>query len=175
MATAGVRTGDSAVITKSTKSENSNASTLPLYIQLLDLEEGGGVISNVEPFDCLICLTTIKIGDGVRLRNCLHQFCRDCLKNSIIHCEEGDVPCPFGDGSSRCDSILQDREIRAILSKLEFDQHLQRTLRIAEITTRDAIHCKVPNCDGWCICEDGVNEFKCPKCETVNCVSCQVS
>lgn len=177
MASADARTVVSRKTTETTESasRNTDASTLPLYIQLLALEDGGGVITNAEPFDCVICLTTINTGDGVRLRNCLHQFCRDCLNSTIIHCEEADVACPFGDGSSRCESILQDREIRAILTKSEFDQHLMRTLRIAEITTRNAIHCKLVNCDGWCICEDGVNEFKCPECDSVNCVSCQVS
>lgn len=171
MASTGVQTGDSNLITKMPES----ASTVPLYIQLLALEDDGGVITNTEMFDCVICLTTINIDDGVRLRNCLHQFCRDCLKETIIHSDEADIACPFGDGHSRCESILQDREIRAILSENEFDQHLKRTLRIAEIMTRDAIHCKKVDCDGWCICDDGVNEFKCPKCESVNCVSCQVS
>lgn len=177
MASADTRTDDSKKVTKTTESStrNTDATTLPLYIQLLALEDGGGVITNAEPFDCVICLTTINTDDGVRLRNCLHQFCRDCLNRTIIHCEEADVACPFGDGSTRCESVLQDREIRGILTKNEFDQHLIRTLRIAEITTRNAIHCKLVNCDGWCICEDGVNEFKCPKCESVNCVSCQVS
>lgn len=178
MASAGVQTGDSEIIiqsTESTAASNANLSTVPLYIQLLALEEDRGVITNSKAFDCIICLTTIDKDDGVRLRNCLHQFCRDCLRNAIKHCEEADVACPFGDGNSRCESILQDRETRAILSQAEFDQYLIRTLRIAEITARGAIHCKLVNCDGWCICEDGVNEFKCPRCESVNCVSCQVS
>lgn len=161
-------------INSTSAASNSGGSSLPLYIQLLALEEDRGVIVNFEPFDCIICLTTIDTGNGVRLRNCLHQFCRDCLKNAINLCEEAEIPCPFGDGRTRCESILQDREIRDILSENEFDKYLTRTLRIAEITTRDAIHCKLVNCDGWCICEDGVNEFKCPNCESINCVSCQV-
>ena len=29
-----------------------------------------------EAFECPICLTTIEAGEGVRLKECLHQFCK---------------------------------------------------------------------------------------------------
>ena len=38
-----------------------------------------GIISNDEEFYCPICYTLIKIGEGIRLRNCLHQCCK-CVK-----------------------------------------------------------------------------------------------
>lgn len=165
MASVSAQTSDSEIIAESTMAENSDASAMPLYIQLLALEDDTGIFTNTETFDCIICLETINTGDGVRLRNCLHEFCRDCLQSTIIHCKTDDVECPFRDSNSSCGSMLQDREIRAILSKSEFEQYLARTLRNAEIRARDAIHCKLANCDGWCFGDGTVNEFKCQKCE----------
>lgn len=148
---------------------------MSLYSQLKELGERGGFITNTEDFECVICFTMIEIGDGVRLQECLHQFCYDCLKNAIMLSDEAEVPCPFGDGASKCEAPLLESEIRAILSANEYDNYLKRSLRIAEGTIQNTIHCKLADCDGWCICEDNVNQFACPKCKSVNCVSCQVS
>lgn len=145
-----------------------------LYNQLLALGDRGGYITNAEEFECVICLVTIEVGDGVRLRECLHEFCVDCTKKAILHSNEAEIPCPFGDGTVNCDSKILDLEIRAILSKEEYEKYLVRSLRIAEGTMQNTFHCKVANCEGWCICDDNVNQFPCPKCNTVNCVSCQV-
>lgn len=146
-----------------------------LYSQLQALGDRGGFITNAEEFDCIICMTTTEVGDGVILRSCLHQFCFDCVKNAIVLSDEAEIPCPFGDGTTKCVGVLEDLEIRAILTKEEYDKYLIRSLRIAEGTIANTVHCKKVNCDGWCICEDGVNQFACPKCDSPNCVSCQVS
>ena len=34
------------------------------------------IIPNVEPFECPICYGDIDIGEGVTLRECLHNFCK---------------------------------------------------------------------------------------------------
>ena len=43
------------------------------------------IIPNVEPFECPICYGDIDIGEGVTLRECLHNFCRwvDFLYNLV--------------------------------------------------------------------------------------------
>lgn len=146
-----------------------------LYSQLRALGDRGGFITNAEEFDCIICMSTTEVGDGVILRSCLHQFCYDCVKSAIVLSDEAEIPCPFGDGTTKCVGIVQDLEIRAILTREEYDKYLIRSLRIAEGTIANTVHCKKVNCDGWCICEDGVNQFACPKCESPNCVSCQVN
>lgn len=43
----------------------------------------------------------------------------------------------------------------------------------AENRMGNAFHCKTPDCKGWCILEDNVNEFPCPVCKHVNCLTCQ--
>lgn len=149
-------------------------SPVTLYSQLLALADKGGFITNTEEFDCIICMDTVGVGDGVRLRQCLHQFCHGCLTDVIMLSGESEVTCPFGDGKVKCNEALLDSEIRAILSPDDYEKHLKRSLRRAESTIKNSVHCKLADCDGWCICEDGVNQFSCPKCKSVNCVSCQV-
>ncbi len=45
------------------------------YRALLETEEAAA-ITNVEEFDCPICITPIEAGGGVVLRGCLHQVCK---------------------------------------------------------------------------------------------------
>jgi hypothetical protein len=45
----------------------------------------------------------------------------------------------------------------------------------AENKIQNAFHCKTPDCRGWCIFEDNVNDFQCPVCGHHNCLTCQVS
>ena len=112
--------------------------------------------------------------EGVILRNCLHTFCKDCIRNTIIYSEEAEVKCPYYDNQYSCDCLLQDREIKALLSKTEHDEHLVKSLRIAENQIENSFHCKTPDCKGWCIFEDDVNVFKCPICRLENCLTCRV-
>lgn len=36
------------------------------------------------------------------------------------------MKCPFGDGTTRCDSLLQDREIKAVIySSYHYSIHIQ--------------------------------------------------
>ena len=34
------------------------------------------MVPNMEEFECPVCFDTVKAGDGVILRECLHKFCR---------------------------------------------------------------------------------------------------
>ena len=43
-----------------------------------------GLIPNDEEFYCPICYTLIKIGEGVKLRECLHQCCKCVKTNTYI-------------------------------------------------------------------------------------------
>lgn len=55
-----------------------------------------------------------------------------------------------------------------------YEQYLARSMSQAERKTENAFHCKTPDCAGWCIFEDNVNEFRCPVCKVTNCLTCQV-
>lgn len=143
------------------------------YSELLDLDSSD-IISNAEPFDCPICLTVCERNFGITLRNCLHVFCKECIVNTVKYCEEAEVMCPYMDSDYSCDSILSEREIKALVSKDAYEQHLAVSLRLAENRIENAFHCKTPNCRGWCIYEDNVNLFKCPICQIANCLTCRV-
>lgn len=141
-----------------------------LYKDLLDLEEQSGYISSLEVFTCDICLLGIEVGDGMMLRNCLHQFCIDCVRGSINNSTEATVKCP----ADLCDNTIEDREIRALVTQAEFDKYSLRMLKIVESQSSNSFHCKSPNCDGWAFVEDAVSFLRCPICSSINCLSCQV-
>lgn len=144
------------------------------YIELLSLDDSMDLTKNNEAFECSICFVDYKPFEGVVLRNCLHTFCKDCARNTIIHSDDAEVKCPYMDNQYSCEYHLQDREIKGLLSKIEYDEHLVKSLRIAENQIENSFHCRTPNCNGWCIYEDDVNTFKCPICNLENCLTCRV-
>lgn len=144
------------------------------YIELLSLDDSMDLTKNAEMFECSVCLVEYQPFEGLILRNCLHTFCKDCVRNTITYSDECEVKCPYMDEKYSCDCLLQDREIKALLSKTEYDEHLAKSLRIAENQIENSFHCKTPDCKGWCIFEDDVNTFKCPICRLENCLTCRV-
>lgn len=144
------------------------------YIELLSLDDSMDLTKNTEVFECSVCMVDYQPLEGLILRNCLHTFCKDCTRSTIIYSDEAEVKCPYFDDQYSCDCLLQDREIKAVLSKTEYDEHLAKSLRIAEHQIENSFHCKTPDCKGWCIYEDDVNTFKCPICRLENCLTCRV-
>lgn len=142
-----------------------------LYEELKGLEEESGHITALEEFQCKICFTDIELGDGIVIRECLHQFCTDCIRGTINNCDDAVVKCP----EEGCECEIQNREIRSLLPQIEFDNFLLKTLRIAETKASNTFHCKKPDCGGWAFCENNVNSFHCPICNSDNCLACQVS
>lgn len=132
-----------------------------------------GYYPNYEPFDCPICLVKCETADGVLLRNCCHTFCKECIANVVKHSDEAEIKCPFLDGNEKCDNVITDREIRALVSPEQYEKYLQQSLRVAE-SCANSFHCRTPNCKGFCFFEQGVNEFVCPVCRAENCLICRV-
>ena len=131
------------------------------------------LLENNEPIDCSICLTEADIGEAVKLAECLHVFCKDCLAMHIMLSDQLPVTCPFVDDSYNCSSQILDREIRGLLSPEKFQAYLRKSLGAAECYIKNSFHCKSPDCYGWCEYDDGVNEFECPVCKHVNCMTCK--
>lgn len=144
------------------------------YLELLSLDNLNDIAVNTEAFECAVCFVDYEPTEGAVLRNCLHIFCKDCIRNTIIYSDEAEVKCPYIDTKYTCDCILQDREIKALLTKTEHDEHLAKSLRVAENQIENSFHCRTPNCAGWCIYEDNVNQYKCVICNLVNCLTCRV-
>lgn len=161
------------ILKKQIISDNSKSNSKH-YTELLSLDTTD-VVPNSEPFECPICFMPMKANEGIVLRDCLHIFCRECVILTIKYNDEAEVKCPYLDAVYSCDSIIQEREIKSLVSKDIFEQHLAISLRVAEHKMENAYHCKTPNCKGWCVFEDNVNEFKCPICKIMNCLTCNVS
>nr|CAD7454357.1 unnamed protein product [Timema tahoe] len=142
------------------------------YQQLVNLDNTD-LVPNVEPFDCPVCLVPYEGREGVVLRDCLHTFCRMCLANTVAFNEEAEVKCPYRDADYACDSVLQEREIKALVAPAVYEQHLAKSVAQAENKIGNTFHCKTADCKGWCIFEDNVNEFRCPVCRRFNCLTCQ--
>ena len=70
------------------------------------------IILNDEIFDCPVCLLEIELGKGIKVRDCLHSVCQECIKEHISNSDKAHVDCPYGE----CDYHLQDREIKAVRS-----------------------------------------------------------
>ncbi|XP_011630739.1 uncharacterized protein LOC105422878 [Pogonomyrmex barbatus] len=144
------------------------------YEELISLENWD-VIPNSESIECPICFVTYGPREGVILRDCLHMFCRQCIANTIAYCEEAEVKCPYRDPDYTCESTLQEREIKALVEPEVYQQHLAKSIAQAENNAGNkAFHCKTPDCPGWCIYDDDVNNFLCPVCGANNCLNCQV-
>ncbi|XP_022122204.2 uncharacterized protein LOC110998073 [Pieris rapae] len=154
------------------KASKAEASSLvncgEFYTELIKLEQQA-LILNSETFECGVCLEECALGDGAVLRDCLHTFCKECLSDAVRHCEEPIISCP----AVGCPGVLQDREIRALLSAEDYEKWLARGLAVAESGTRNNFHCRTPDCSGWAFCEPGVRVFPCPVCKRKNCIPCQ--
>ncbi|XP_066254774.1 uncharacterized protein [Euwallacea similis] len=142
------------------------------YMQLVSLDSAD-VVPNADKFECLVCFLEVAPNEGVTLRECLHQFCRDCLARTVEFCDEAEVKCPYRDDKYSCEIALQEREIKALVSKELYELHLAKSVAEAENRMEKTFHCKTPDCKGWCIFEDNVNEFRCPVCRKINCLTCQ--
>lgn len=148
-------------------------SILPEDLELLVTLTDASVVPNPEGFECPVCMVPFNPYEGIILRDCFHAFCRDCLANSIKHADDVVVRCPFQDENLTCDSMIQDREIRSLLSDGEYNAYLGRSLQKAESLAVNSYHCKTPNCNGWCLIEDHVQFFMCPVCLSKNCLQCK--
>ncbi|KAM9500491.1 ranBP-type and C3HC4-type zinc finger-containing protein 1 [Clarias gariepinus] len=131
------------------------------------------LVPNAESIECKICYLQLQSGEGVLLRECLHCFCRECLRSVILLSEDPQVACPYRDEAYACDCTLQEREIRALLSGEEYERWLQRGLSVAESRCEGSYHCATTDCPGWCVYEDTVNTFHCPVCKKHNCLLCK--
>ncbi|KAM4582779.1 ranBP-type and C3HC4-type zinc finger-containing protein 1 [Fundulus diaphanus] len=138
------------------------------YMHLLATDEHN-LIPNAEEADCPICFSPLQPGEGAVLRECLHTFCRECLTGTVINSQDAEVSCPDTD----CESKLLDREIKELLTEEEHQRFLELRLNIAESRSEHSFHCQTPNCRGWCIYEDEVNEFLCNLCNETNCILCR--
>lgn len=120
-------------------------------------------------------MDTCNIGDGLKLRECLHDFCKACVVGVVLHADECEVKCPYVNANNEnCDGIIQEREVQGILTQEQFEAYIQRTRRLSMNMISNAFPCRTVNCKGYWIIEEGDVEFVCTLCEAVNCLNCKV-
>lgn len=141
------------------------------YVELINLDDAPVVI-NTDQFECGICMEDTQPGEGVVLRECLHSFCQGCLQDTIRYCDDPYIKCPYNADFS-CDAILQFREVQSLVPEDVFEKLLWKSLKVAESTSGNSFHCCTPNCNAWCEYDDDVNQFNCPLCRAVNCITCR--
>ncbi|GIY62366.1 ranBP-type and C3HC4-type zinc finger-containing protein 1 [Caerostris darwini] len=141
------------------------------YRALVELDDVD-LVANVEAFECPVCFLDVDVDEGIILQDCLHNFCRICLASAIQYSDTAVIKCPFRNDEYSCESHLQEREIKCLVTSEVYERHLQRSMALAESQARDSFHCKTPDCPGWCLFEDNVNTFLCPVCKRTNCLTC---
>ncbi|XP_047987793.1 uncharacterized protein LOC125227504 [Leguminivora glycinivorella] len=147
---------------------NVENSTTDVYAELVLLEQRS-LVPNTEEIECGVCIDTYQPGQGVILRECVHAFCKECLSDVVKHSEDPAVSCP----ATGCPGLLQQREIRALVSPEDYERWLAKGLAAAESGARNAFHCRTTDCQGWAMCDPDVARFHCPVCDVINCVTCQ--
>ncbi|XP_053692300.1 ranBP-type and C3HC4-type zinc finger-containing protein 1-like [Sabethes cyaneus] len=94
------------------------------YQELLELEKHEGVFLNITEDECFICNNMTPPGEGVMLKNCLHGFCRACIKQSLF--QTATMSCPYPNGQFECEGNLLECEVQAILTVGEYQDFLNR-------------------------------------------------
>lgn len=141
---------------------------------LTELYESYDFVENKNNFRCEICLKDIMPGDGIVLKNCIHQYCKPCMGQYIETCDEAVVPCPFrNEDGDKCVGTLYDSELRSLVPDGVYLGFLRKSLAQAEATNPNAYHCKTPDCAAWVEIDADVEGFLCETCKRENCVKCK--
>lgn len=147
----------------------------PLQYDVLKELDEIDLILNTEVFMCPICEDFQDPGDGVRIHECIHQFCKMCLEQWIVACGSAIVQCPFSDDDYVCDGTLQEREIRALVSNEVYNEYLNRSIREAFGKIKNSFQCRTVNCNYMWIYKEEDENITCRVCQKVNCLRCKVS
>lgn len=152
---------------------------LPVHEEMYYLEQldANKFIENRQLFECPICFTDINIGAGVVLKNCLHMFCKECLKATIEVSNDIHTKCPYTDYLGSCEFFLQESEVVSFASDEAIKKQHAESLKQAELSAAGtAFHCKHPDCNYWVFLDpELVGKFTCEVCGNRNCLNCKVN
>lgn len=129
-------------------------------------------VPNKVQFECKICYCDAEPGEGVTIKSCRHNFCKDCLTEYVKSSDDIEIKCPFNGEEGNCDKILSEREMRGFLPAEVFDKHLLKSLTLYE-TTSKTFHCLKADCTGFVEADKNVRGFMCQVCSEVNCIQCE--
>ncbi|XP_077523739.1 ranBP-type and C3HC4-type zinc finger-containing protein 1-like [Amblyomma americanum] len=159
-----VRAMDSGALEDSKEKKKRLQEQLDLYTK--------DIVANSAPFTCPVCKSDVAKGDGACLKNCHHTVCRGCILGAIDRSGTVAVKCPYSANNIVCDIDIQDTEVRALLTREEYEEYLQKGLLEVKVSAKNFFHCKTIDCPWWCFIEASVPEVECKVCGTKNCVNC---
>lgn len=133
-------------------------------------------VENKNEFRCEICINTCKPGEGITLKDCLHQYCKPDLSR-YIETFDGAFPmsCPFRDDDGlKCVGKIMDTEMRGLISPESYRGLLDKSLAQGKAECgASAYQCKTPDCPAWVEIVDPVDSYNCPACHATNCIKCK--
>uniref|UniRef100_A0AAG5D9W2 RING-type domain-containing protein n=1 Tax=Anopheles atroparvus TaxID=41427 RepID=A0AAG5D9W2_ANOAO len=145
---------------------------MSLFQELRDLDDVDVVRTTID-IECPICFGEIEAGKGIQLKECLHSFCKECITGFIESSEDVELRCPFITTLYRCEAVIQQREMKALVRKEVYDKMETRAMDRASNIIPNSFHCQTPDCCGWWVYEEKVHLYKCPVCAKVNCTDCK--
>ncbi|PAA53161.1 hypothetical protein BOX15_Mlig014046g1, partial [Macrostomum lignano] len=149
------------------------------FRELMNLTQGSLIpVPAQQGFECPICLCDVggddDDGDGIRglrLRECGHEVCENCLRDHALNSDRLPVICPC----EPCQQTVTEAELKELLTDEQLARLQRLGLRQAEAVITNAFHCVTPNCEAFVELVDNVNEFECEVCQEHNCVTCRAS
>eukprot|EP01026_Neomeris_dumetosa_P076861 TRINITY_DN82777_c0_g1_i10.p1 TRINITY_DN82777_c0_g1~~TRINITY_DN82777_c0_g1_i10.p1 ORF type:complete len:570 (-),score=70.59 TRINITY_DN82777_c0_g1_i10:386-2095(-) len=121
---------------------------------------------------CLICFDNKQGSDFIRLEDCIHKFCLECLMSHCkLHVQEGSLNqlrCP----DPECNKPFSQSTLQRILTQEEYERWETLTLQMALDSMADVVYC--PRCGGTSL-EEGKDLAQCPKCLFAFCPMCYMA
>jgi hypothetical protein len=107
--------------------------------QLLASVPDQSVQKNTTESACPICLDTVQVGLGIKLRACGHSLCEECIKTQLrtVYNDGKGLGAAFSCPLPNCREPLDHCELRQLLGGEAFDKLAERSLDTAVQSCQD--------------------------------------
>ena len=119
---------------------------------------------------CSICYNDIQNHLIVKLSQCSHEFCQNCLKtyiNNSISQNILDIRCPY----DQCQEYIEEKIIKEYLSSSRYEDYLRYKLNNEMAKNSDIRWCPRKECGKWIKVSKPTLEVKC-QCGQLICYNC---
>lgn len=90
--------------------------------------------------------------------------------------ESQSVECPWFKDEYKCEQMIQDREVRSLLTEKEYDTLCMRSLNVVIASSDEtSFICKTPDCKQVIFYGPDVTRFQCEDCKVEWCLKCKES
>jgi len=119
--------------------------------------------ASVEPLTrCAICLDDYPERDFLVIGPCTHSFCRNCLSAQAVHAARSGI------APVNCASCAKPLDGAGLLNLLLPEDAALLDAALARSLAGPVRYCVNPACGEAVAGQDGVGEFTCPRCGTLN-------